>query len=73
MHSQVDEVVDISHAHVLKAAVPDAELVVFKDCSHAELFRDRSEEYLQALTRFLQQRWVTALGGEKLDNYRKEK
>lgn len=53
LHSNGDETVDVAHAFALKEAVPDAELVIFEDGSHAELFRDRPEEYLQALTRFL--------------------
>lgn len=58
LHSQADEVVDVSHAHALKKAVPNAELVVFEECSHAELFRDNPEEYLKALMTFFMQQWV---------------
>ncbi len=58
LHSQVDEIVDVSHARALKEAVPEAELVVFEDCSHAELFRDRPEEYLQAMTTFFKEQWI---------------
>ena len=58
LHSQADEVVDVSHAHALKAAVPEAELVVFENCSHAELFRDQPVEYLLALDAFLQKQWL---------------
>lgn len=57
LHSQADELVDISHAHVLKKAVPAAKLVMFKDCSHAELFRDCPEEYLKTLGTFILESW----------------
>ena len=58
LHSQADEIVDVSHAFALKGAVPAAELVVFDDGSHAELFRDQPEEYLKVLKGFLLKRWL---------------
>ena len=59
LHSNVDEMVDVAHAFSLKEAVPDAELVIFEDCSHAELYRDRPENYIKALMSFFQQSWVS--------------
>lgn len=58
LHSKDDEMVDWGHAAGLKAAVPVAELVNFEKCNHAELFRDRPEEYLEALLSFLREAWV---------------
>ena len=58
LHSWVDEVVDVQHAYALLNAVPEAELVILNDSSHAELFRDQPEAYLDALFAFLQNRWV---------------
>jgi fermentation-respiration switch protein FrsA (DUF1100 family) len=57
LHSQDDEQVDMAHAHVIKGAVPEVELVIFEDCNHAELFRDSPEDYLAALIPFLRQKW----------------
>jgi uncharacterized protein len=57
LHSQVDEKVDVAHAHIIKDAVPEVELVIFEDCNHAELFRDRPEDYLAALIPFVQEKW----------------
>lgn len=58
MHSWSDETVDVQHAYALKNAVPQAELVIFNDCEHAELFRDDPKAYLAALVPFLQEHWV---------------
>jgi alpha-beta hydrolase superfamily lysophospholipase len=57
LHSQSDEVVDVGQAHALKKAVPEAELVIFEGCNHAELFRDRPENYLAVLHPFLNEKW----------------
>lgn len=59
MHCKEDEDVDISHAHWLARAVPDATLAIFDGCSHAEIYRDRPKEYLEALLPFLLQPWIT--------------
>jgi len=40
LHSKTDEMIPVSHAHRLAAAVPHAQLLIFNNCSHAELFRD---------------------------------
>ena len=58
LHSWADEMVDVQHAYALKNAVPDAELVIFNDCDHAELFRDCPQAYLEALIPFLLDRWA---------------
>jgi uncharacterized protein len=57
LHSQVDEKVDVAHAHVIKDAVPDIKLVIFEGCNHAELFRDCPKDYLAALIPFLREKW----------------
>ncbi|MFN2302339.1 MAG: alpha/beta hydrolase [Anaerolineales bacterium] len=57
MHCQVDKDVDVSHAHRLKESVPNAKLVLFDDCSHAEIYRDHPQEYLEVLLTFLQKAW----------------
>jgi uncharacterized protein len=58
LHSQVDEKVDVAHAHVIKDAVPEVERLIFEGCNHAELFRDRPEDYLAVVIPFLQERWT---------------
>jgi len=65
LHSQVDEKVDVAHAHVIKNAVPEVELVFFEGCNHAELFRDDPKGYLEALILFLRDRWMCQLKNEK--------
>jgi fermentation-respiration switch protein FrsA (DUF1100 family) len=40
LHSWTDEMVDVQHAYALKNALPEAELVIFSEPEHAELFRD---------------------------------
>ncbi|MFU8826621.1 MAG: alpha/beta hydrolase [Brevefilum sp.] len=57
LHAWSDETVDVQHAYALKNAIPEAELVIFDHCEHAELFRDQPGAYLQALIPFLQDRW----------------
>jgi len=57
LHSQVDEKVDVAHAHVIKKAVPEVELVIFEDCNHAELYRDSPEDYLAVVIPFLREKW----------------
>ena len=57
LHSQVDEKVDVAHAHVIKDAVPEVKLVIFEGCNHAELFRDNPQGYLAAVIPFLQENW----------------
>jgi fermentation-respiration switch protein FrsA (DUF1100 family) len=57
MHCKCDEIVPESHAYQLKDAYPKAELVLFENCSHAELFRDHPEKYLEILLRFFNQAW----------------
>ncbi len=52
-HCENDEKVDIQQAYQLFNAVPEAKLVIFNDCSHAELYRDHPEKYLDALLPFL--------------------
>ena len=54
LHSKDDEVIPVSHAHKLAEAEPHAQLVLFDNCDHAEIFRDEPEKYLQALIPFLQ-------------------
>lgn len=58
LHSRTDEIIDVGHAYQLKEAVPEADLVLFEDCDHAELFRDSPEAYLAALIPFLQDQWA---------------
>ena len=59
LHSWTDEMIDVQHAYALKNAVPEADLVIFDKCEHAELFRDQSAAYLQAVISFLQDRWFS--------------
>lgn len=58
LHSKQDEVVDVVHAYALKEAVPSADLVIFEDGSHAELFRDNPKAYLDALHSFITEGWI---------------
>jgi pimeloyl-ACP methyl ester carboxylesterase len=53
MHSESDEVIPVDHAHQMAEAVPSAELVLFENCQHAELYRDAPEKYLGILILFL--------------------
>lgn len=57
LHAWTDETVDVQHAYALKNAVPEAELVIFDHCEHAELYRDQPEAYLKALIPFIRDRW----------------
>jgi alpha-beta hydrolase superfamily lysophospholipase len=57
LHCKCDDMVPVSHAYQLKEAYPEAELVLFENCSHAEIFRDRPEEYLRVLLSFLMDQW----------------
>jgi alpha-beta hydrolase superfamily lysophospholipase len=57
LHSQADQDVDVAHALAIKNAIPEVDLVIFEDCSHAELFRDKPEDYLAALIPFLRKKW----------------
>lgn len=56
-HCENDEKVDIQQAYQLSNAVPEAKLVIFNDCSHAELYRDHPEKYLDSLLPFLNETW----------------
>ena len=57
LHCKADQTADISHAAHLAEAVPHAHLVAFNGCEHAEIYRDRPHEYLEALLPFLNQHW----------------
>ena len=57
LHCSTDEDVKVSHAYMLKEAVPDAELLVLEGCSHAETFRDFPKEYLDAVIPFFREKW----------------
>ncbi|MEA3327873.1 MAG: alpha/beta fold hydrolase [Chloroflexota bacterium] len=57
LHSETDEMIPVSHAQRLAAAVPHAKLVLFDNCSHAELFRDCSKLYLDAVLTFFKDTW----------------
>jgi dipeptidyl aminopeptidase/acylaminoacyl peptidase len=57
LHCENDKQVDIQHARQLVKAVPEAKLVLFSHCEHAELYRDQPEKYLDALLPFLQVKW----------------
>ena len=59
MHCKADEEVDVSHAYRLARAAPDATLVTFDGCSHAEIYRDHPGAYYDALISFIEQTWVT--------------
>jgi fermentation-respiration switch protein FrsA (DUF1100 family) len=59
MHCKADEEVDVSHAHRLAQAAPDATLVTFDGCSHAEIYRDHPGAYYDALISFIEQTWIT--------------
>lgn len=65
LHSNSDEVVDSSHARTLKAALPSGVLTLFEGCSHAELYRDCPDEYLNVLTQFLKATWSDSVNGER--------
>jgi len=58
LHSQSDETVPVSHGFQLAEAAPEGKIKLFKDCEHAELFRDASVQYLQAMDHFLDDVWV---------------
>jgi len=58
LHSQADQDVDAAHAQEIKNAVPEVEMVIFDNCSHAELFRDEPEKYLDVLLFFLKYHWM---------------
>jgi len=57
LHSTTDEVIPVSHAKRLAEAAPQAELVLFEGCDHAELFRDCPQSYLDAVLKFLKDKW----------------
>ena len=57
MHCSVDETVDVSHAERLYDAAPEAVFVLYDTCSHAELYRDHPNEYIETVIPFLQQAW----------------
>lgn len=57
MHSRDDEMVAFRHAEKLSEAVPSAGFVEFEKCSHAEIFRDAPQKYLDAVLNFLQNYW----------------
>ena len=57
LHSKTDEMIPVSHAHRLAEAIPNAQLTLFNNCSHAELFRDSPQVYLDAVIPFLKERW----------------
>jgi len=54
LHCSVDEIVGFGQAELIKEAIPQAELIVFDDCSHAELYRDYPQEYLDATVALFQ-------------------
>ena len=58
LHSRSDETVPVLHGMQLAEAAPQAELVLFEGCDHAELFRDAPEAYLRALRKFLNTYWT---------------
>jgi fermentation-respiration switch protein FrsA (DUF1100 family) len=49
MQCSVDETVGFHQAELIKQVVPEAELIVFDKCNHAELYRDFPKEYLDAV------------------------
>lgn len=49
MHCSADETVGFHQAELIKQAVPEAKLIVFDNCNHAELYRDFPQEYLKAV------------------------
>ena len=57
MHSSDDEMIEVSHAHQMADAAPSSQLVIFKNCEHAELYRDAPEKYLNTLIPFLNEVW----------------
>jgi len=57
LHSETDEMIPVKHAQRLAAAVPHAKLVLFDNCSHAELFRDCPKAYLDAIIPFFRELW----------------
>lgn len=57
LHSNTDEMIAVQNAYQLKEVVPEAGLVLFDDCDHAELFRDEPEAYLAALIPFVKGDW----------------
>jgi len=57
IHSKTDEMIPVNHAQHLATAVPHAQLVLFDNCDHAEIFRDKPEDYLDVLLPFLSKDW----------------
>lgn len=57
LHSRSDEVIDVSHALQLRDAAPHATLVLLNGCSHAELYRDSPQEYLDATLTLFKGGW----------------
>lgn len=53
MHCSVDEIVGFHQAELIKQAVPEAKLIVFDNCNHAELYRDFPRKYLDAVVALL--------------------
>jgi len=58
LHSRSDEVIDVSHALQMKGAAPNATLVLLDSCSHAELYRDSPQEYLDTILTLFKGGWV---------------
>ena len=57
LHCKFDQTADISHAAHLAEVVPHAKLVAINGCEHAEIYRDRPQEYLDVLLFFLNQNY----------------
>ena len=57
LHSKTDEMIPVSHAQRSAAGVPAADLVLFESCSHAELFRDYPQIYLDTILTFFKVKW----------------
>ncbi len=52
LHCSVDEVVGFHQAELILEVVPEAKLIKFDNCNHAELYRDFPQEYLDQVIRF---------------------
>jgi uncharacterized protein len=52
LHCTADEVVGFHQAELILEAVPEAKLIKFNNCNHAELYRDFPQEYFDQVMRF---------------------
>lgn len=52
-----DEYIPLAQAYQLVEALPYAEMHIFDDCEHADIYRDYAEEYDAVVTKYLRDNW----------------